>query len=85
MNYELEINFYNLENLVIFNCGFYTKVTCEFLYFRKTYKNDKNLNTSEHVIIFIIIDQIKVSREPLKIGHCHFCIEGHLKLCLQSL
>ena len=32
-----------------------------------------------------IINQIKVSRVPLSIGHCHLCMEGHLKLRLQSL
>ena len=35
--------------------------------------------------IFHIIDQIKVSRVPLWIGHCHLYMEGHLKLRLQSL
>ncbi len=33
---------------------------------------------------FYIINQINVIRVPLWIGHCHLCMEGHLKLCLHS-
>ena len=34
--------------------------------------------------IFPIIDQTKVSREPLLIGHCHFCTEVHLNFRSKS-
>ena len=35
--------------------------------------------------ILHISDQIKVSKVPLQIGHCHPCTKGYLKLRLHSL
>ena len=35
--------------------------------------------------IFHIFDQIKVLMLRLYIGHCHLCMEAHIKLRLQSL
>ena len=51
---------------------------------------EKEIFGVEHEIkkkqnIFHIIDQIKVSRVPLWIRHCHLCMEGHFKIRLQSL
>ena len=35
--------------------------------------------------ILLILEQTTLLRVPLGIGHCHLCMEGHLKLRLQSL
>ena len=44
-----------------------------------------NCIDGENDVIFHIFDQIKVLRIPFLMGQCHLCMEGHLKLCLQSL
>jgi len=34
---------------------------------------------------YFLLDQEKLLRVPLWIGHCHLCMEGYLNLCVQSL
>ena len=79
IKYELEINFYNLEELLF---------SIVHLYCRKTirnFENEKLLNREKKDNISLIIDQLKVLRLLLRIPHSHICMEGHLKLHLQSL
>ena len=35
--------------------------------------------------IQFILNQSKILRVPVGIGHCHLCMEGHLKLRLRFL
>ena len=36
----------------------------------------------KHGYLFLIFDQTKLSRVPLKIGHSHLCMRGSLELTL---
>ena len=70
--------------LLTFNCGFSTmRISTAGKYIgiitNKHFQILKNDNISH------IMYQIKVSRVPLWIGHCHLCVEGNLKLHLHSL
>ena len=72
----------------IFTCGFSSKVTCTFFLIRNngeifridTFSVKKKQRYLAHVFY-----QIKDLRLPLWTGHYHLCMEGHLKLRLQSL
>ena len=77
--------FIYFRKLIIFNCNFCTKVTYGM----------QNSSSEKHIRIMRIThfkalkqffwSSIKVSRLALWIGPCHFCMEGHLKLRVQSL
>ena len=72
-----------LWKLVIFNCDFSVKVTCAFLLHENMQKlQNLTLLTLKNDDIFYIIDQIKVSRVPLWIRHCHLCMDLKLSYCV---
>ena len=48
-----------------------------YLYLNSQKKNTLKPRTDN---FFHVIDQTKISRVPLWIGYCYFCMEGHLKL-----
>jgi len=86
--YELDINVFVYLNLLsVQTCGFSARVSGALF----AYKNNVEIYRNKHFpnqkndIIFHIFDQVMVLRVPKKIGHCYFCMEGHLKLRLQSL
>ena len=62
---------------VSFSIAFYKK-EMRASHFRRETANETKIG------IKFILDQTKLSRLPLEIGHCHLCIEGHLKLYLQT-
>ena len=62
--------------MFIFICGFSEKLFEAFLVYKKKWRTHRNKHFSS---------QIKESRVPLQIGHCHLCMEGHFKLRVQSL
>ena len=72
--YELDCNVCKFVNSSTFKCDARIptqgkpKGIIRIKHFFKTWKNDN---------IFHIIDQIKVYRIPLLIGHCHISMKGH--------
>ena len=57
---------------ISFNCGFSTKVSCLCISIAGNHIG--TILNLEHVNNFYSIDQIKVSRVPLRIVHCHIFI-----------
>ena len=73
--------------MFLFRLFLFKKMPCAFVVTKKQWRSyqNKHFSSQKNDGIFHIFDQIKVSRVPLQIGHCHFCMEGRLKSRLQSL
>ena len=73
--------------MFLFRLFLFKKMPCAFVVTKKQWRSyqNKHFSSQKNYGIFHIFDQIKVSRVPLQIGHCHFCMEGRLKSRLQSL
>ena len=53
--------------------------------FEEKPQKKKRVWRNKNVDLQFMLDLTKLSRVSLQIGHCHLCLEGHLKVCLQSL
>ena len=70
-----------VKKMIIFNCGFFTNLTCAL--------QERKKMLLELSILSFNLEKLPYfsyfSRVLMLIGHCHLCMECHLKLRLQSL